>query len=190
MFWADRDMRTDRLSPLAVNGQSPWDHRSGGDAAASAAKDDPPPAESVEPDALKLLLQQFRELGEYFSYYAAAKADILKLSVRNTVLCGFIAALGFVAASGLFLTAGWLLLIGFAEGVGVLFGDRTWVGNLLTGGLLLAGLAGLMYVMVVAGTRAARERTVTEYAKRQTRQETRYGRTVSERAAAAGSNRQ
>jgi hypothetical protein len=72
----------------------------------------------------------------------------------------------------------------------VLFGGQLWVGNLLTGALLLAGLGGGMYGMVVARRRASRARTVKEYEKRQALQETRYGHNVTERAAGASSHQQ
>jgi hypothetical protein len=181
-------MRADRNSPLSANGQPAQEHRSKGDSAGSAPAADRPPGESLEPDALKLLAKQVRELGAYFSYYAAARADTFKLSLRNTLLGIVLGALGFVALSGLVVTAGWLLLIGLAEGLGVLCGDRAWVGNLLAGTLLLSGLAAGTSGMLLAHGRAARQRKVEEYEKRQARQATEFGRNVSERAAAAGTN--
>ena len=179
-------MKADGELPVSANGRPAQGQCSRGDTAASAALDDESRAQSIAPDALQRLLQQFGELVEYFSYYAAAKTDRFKVTLRNTALGVVLAALGFVAVAGLFVTAGWLLLIGVAGGLSVLFGDRPWLGNLLTGALVLGGLGGGLYVMVVALSRVARERIVEEYGKRQARQETRYGRNVSERATGAG----
>lgn len=183
-------MKADGESPVSANGRLAQDQRSKGDCAASAALDDQSSAQSTPPDAFQRLLQQFAELGEYISYYAAAKTDRFKLTLRNTALGVVLAALGFVAVAGLFVTAGWLLLIGVAGGLSVLFGDRPWLGNLLTGALLLGGLGGGIYGMMVALRKAARVRTVEEYEKRQARQELRYGHNVSERATGAGSHGQ
>jgi len=181
-------MRADRNSPLSANGQPAQEHRSRGDSAACTAADDRPPAESLEPDALKLLLKQFRELGAYCSYYAAARTDTFKLSLRNTFLGMVLGALAFLALGGVLVSAAWLLANGLAGGLSEIFGGRSWVGNLLAGALLLSGLAGVICGMVLARGRAARNRKVAEYEQRQTRQETEFGRNVSERAAAAGTN--
>ena len=179
-------MKADGELPVSANGRPAQGQRSREDTVASGVLDDQSSAQSLPPDAFQRLLQQFAELGEYISYYAAAKTDRFKLTLRNTALGVVLAALGFVAVAGLFVTAGWLLLAGVAGGLSVLFGDRPWAGNLLTGALLLAGLGGGLYVMVVALSRAAREKMVEEYGKRQARQETRYGHNVSERATGAG----
>ena len=152
--------------------------------AAPKVSDDYKPTKEPEPDVLKLLLKQFRELGEYFAYYMTAKTDSVKLSLRNAVVGIVLAALGFVAVVALIVTASWLLLIGLAEGVSALFGDRSWVGNLMTGALVLAGLGLGTYYALAKRARFARERTVDKYEKCQARQQARFGHDVSDQAAA------
>jgi hypothetical protein len=181
-------MRADRTAPSSANGQPAQSHRSSNDSAGAADTDEDSPAESLEPDALKLLLKQFRELGAYCSYYAAARTDTFKLSLRNTFLRIVLGALAFLALGGVLVTAAWLLANGLAGGLSEIFGGRLWVGNFLAGALLLSGLAAVISGMVLARGRSARNRKVAEYEQRQTRQETEFGRNVSERAAAAGTN--
>jgi hypothetical protein len=184
------DTRVDRDSRWPAN-QPPAAHDSSArDGAESATMDPAAPADSVVADAFKLLLQQLRELREYANYYASAKSDTIKLSLQNALLWVALAAVGFVVACGVCVTASCLLLFGVAEGLSVVFGGRLWVGNLLTGGLMLAGFGGGMYGLMVAYRRASRARTVQEYEKRQALQETRYGHNVSERAAGASSQQQ
>lgn len=187
VYQVDLDMSADRYSPGNSNGQSVQDDCSRTEPRESAPVDDRAPGGSVEPDAFKQLFKQLQELGEYFSYYAAARTDSFKLSLRRTVLWMAFAALGFVAVGGLLLSSTWLLLIGLAEGLSVLFGDRPWVGNLLAGALLLLSLVGGMYGMMVALDNAARKKAVKAYGERQARQEERYGHHVTERAATASS---
>jgi hypothetical protein len=67
------------------------------------------------------------------------------------------AALGFVAVAGLIVTASWLMLSGIAEGLGVLLGDRSWLGNSVTGFLLLAGLGLCMHRTAAKRKKTSRE---------------------------------
>ena len=132
-------------------------------------------------DGLKLLLKQFRELREYFSHFVAAKTDSMKLSLGSTVLRLALAALGFVVLSGFLVTAGWFVLNGVAGGLGVLFDDRLWLGNLVTGILFLAGPGLGIYVAVAKSKRTFLERTVKKYESRQARQQSEFGRSASNR---------
>ena len=96
-------------------------------------------------DAFRLLLRQFYELKNYFAYYLSAKSDRAKLGVRNAIVNLTLAALAFVVVAALAMAAIWFVLNGAAEGMGILFGNRPWAGNLLTGLLLVASLAGEQY---------------------------------------------
>jgi hypothetical protein len=177
-------MRANRKSHTSANGQHAPKQPDDTNGAAPQADDDHKPTEGPEPDVLKLLLKQFRQLGEYFSYYVTAKTDSVKLSLRKTLLWIVLAALGFVAVVALMVTASWLLLTGIAEGLGALFGDRTWVGNLLTGALVLAGLALGTYYTLAIRARSSQERTFAKYEKLQARQEARAGHDAADDAAA------
>jgi hypothetical protein len=173
-------MSADRQSQASANGQHTPEQapKATEDASAPQATDDLERGEVAEPDVLKLLVKQLRELGEYVLYYAAAKIDIAKLSLRNTILWISFAALGFVVVAGLIITATCLLLNGIAGGMSVLFGGRLWVGNIVTGVLLLVGLGLTMYCTVAICRITSRERMVRKYEQRQARQQARFGRNV------------
>jgi hypothetical protein len=185
-------VRKNRLPPAGRNGHDGAQPRAPGSAPASDAavdfdasgQNDQQP--TPEPDPFRLLLRQFRELGEYFSYYLSARADSAKLGLRNVVIALTLAALAFVVVASLSVAATWFVLNGAAEGLGVLFGNRPWAGSLLTGLLLVAGLGGGMYGIVNRFKKTAREGTVAKYENRQARQQVRYGHNVADRAAANG----
>jgi hypothetical protein len=100
-----------------------------------------------ETDTFDRLTRQFGELHQCFLSYFSARADSAWLSLRNALFRMTLAALAFVAVACLSVTAIWFVLNGAAEGLGVLFGNRPWAGNLLTGLLLVAGLGGGLCVI-------------------------------------------
>ena len=156
-------MPADGELPKPTNGRHTPDHRFTADGSAPNATDDLKRGERAIPDELKLLLKQFRELGEYFSYFVSAKADSVKLSLRHIVLWVVLVAVGFVAVGGLIIIASWLLLSGIAEGLSELFGNRSWAGSLVTGILLLGGLGLGTYYTLAKWNKIARERTAQKY---------------------------
>jgi hypothetical protein len=177
-------MRASRNSHTTSNGQYPAALRSARAAPTPKERDDREQGERSEAEGLKLPLKHCRELGEYFSYYVTAKADSVKLSLRAMVLWIASAALGFVTVAALIISASWFILSGMAQGLGVLFGDRLWLGKMTTGLLLAAALGLGMYYAVSKRIRASRERTVQKYEERQARQREQFGRDVSGQAAA------
>ena len=137
--------------------------------------------DQAPPEALKDIGTRLSELGEYASYYLSAKADGIKVSIRNL---GLYAALGIVAGiAGLAFVATSMVLVcvGVALALAALF-DSLWAGALVTGVLFL----GVLGVTVVVGmkkiTRSSRERTVKKYAARQQQERVRYGTDVRRRA--------
>lgn len=182
-------MRVERDPAQPTNGEPTPDHRSTKDGSAPNATDDREQGERTKPDDLKLLLKQFRELAEHFAVFVTAKTDSVKLSVRHVVLWVVLAALGFVAVGGLTVMAGWLMLSGIADGLGELFGNRPWVGSLMTGFLLLAGLGLGMVYTVAKRNRIARDRTAQKYETRKARQQAEFGQNVADRSATTASQR-
>lgn len=144
---------------------------------------------TAETDAFQLLLLQFRELGEYFTYYLFAKVDSARLSLQSALFSMILAALAFVVVASVSVAAIWFVLNGAAEGLGVLLGNRPWAGSLVTGLLLVASLGGGMYGIVIRLNKTARkgrEGTVAKYENQQARQQSQYGHNVADRAAANG----
>jgi hypothetical protein len=146
-----------------MNGRATPDHRGTERGTVPDNTADPEQQERAIPDELKLLLKQFRELGEYFSYFVTAKMDIAKLSVRHVVLSVVLAIFGFVAIAGLIVIASWFILSGVAGGVSELFGNRPWVGSFTTGILLLGGLWLGTYFIMAKQNRIARDRAAKKY---------------------------
>ncbi len=180
-------MRSEPHARHPVRGQPPPEHRFNGDDAApeaveSASKTDVPAdagqQELTEREGLKLLLKEFQELREYVAYYAAARTDSVRCSVRNALRRIVLAALGFVAVGALIVMASWFVLSGISQGVGALFGDRAWIGTLITGVLALAGVGLGIFCAASARKNASRKRRVREYETRNARQRARFGRDV------------
>ena len=180
-------MRSGQHAQHRVRGQPSPEHGFNGDdpapgAVESRSKPDVPAdaaqQDLTEREELKLLLKQFQELREYVSYYAAARTDSVKYSVRNAIGRIVLAALGFVAVGGLIVIASWFVLSGISQGAGALFGDRAWIGTVITGVLALAGIGLGVSCAAWARKNASRKRTVREYETREARQRARFGRDV------------
>lgn len=183
-------MTAERDSTALRDPMAPAEHTSADDDSTPHADEGPREAEAVDDgdheqpaggESLRLLLDQGRAFFAALMDLATAKADGLKLSVRNALLSTTLAALGFIAVCGLIISASWLVLRGMAEGLGILFGGRPWLGAMVTGLLALAGLALGAYVMVTRWKTAARNRTIQKHEQRQARQRAR------QRGAAGGS---
>jgi len=177
-------MKADRNSPSPATGSDSPKPGSNGDDLTPNATDGPEQWEKSELDALKQLFKQFHELREYLSYYVTAKADGVKLSLRNASLWVVLALLGSIAVAGLIVTANWYVLSGAAEGLGVLCGGRLWAGKIIAGLLLLTVLGLFVFFTAARQKAASRERTVQKYEKRQAEQHAEFGRNVDDRAAA------
>jgi len=156
-------MRVDQDSAKPTNGWHKPDHRFTGDGSAPETTDDVEQAGRTIPDELKLLLKQFGELGDGFSYFLTAKTDSVKLALRHVVLCVVLAALSFVVFGGLIVIACWLILSGMAEVLAELFGNRSWAGRLITGFLVLGGLGAGTYYAGAKRNRIARGRAAEKY---------------------------
>ena len=111
-----------------------------------------------EPDVLKRFPRQPRESRDYLSCYVNAKTDSANGSVQNASRWMVFTAMGFVAGVGLIVIASWLMLSGIAAGLGLLFGDRSWLGNSVTGFLTLACLGLGMYYTVARRKKTSRKR--------------------------------
>jgi hypothetical protein len=145
-------------------------------------------ARQPETDRASKLLRQAAELFEYASYYLSAKADEAKLSLRQVIVRVALEAIGVLAAAGLIVVAVALVFIGLGEGLGEAFGHRPWLGNLVSG-LILSSLVGAwicLRVMVIK--KHFLKKTVEHYEQRKLRQQTKFGRTVTDQAAAAPPN--
>lgn len=156
-------MRANRYSAKPMNGRHTPDHQGTECGPVPDNSDGRKEQEKTIPDELKLLVKQFRDLSEYFSYFVTAKTDSAKLSVRQFVLRAVLITFGFVATAGLIVIASWLILSGVAGGLAGLFGNRPWAGSFTTGILILGGLwLGTNFAMA-KWNRIVREGTAKKY---------------------------
>ena len=140
--------------------------------------------QAPESDPFGRLLKQVAELFEYASYYVAAKADEAKLSARRLVLHAELIIVGLLAAAGLIVTGVSLVFIGLAGGVGEMSG-KPWLGQVVSGSFLIVLVGFAVWGRTLWLKKHFFKRTVERYEQRQLHQQTRFGRSVADQAAAA-----
>lgn len=121
------------------------------------------------------------ELKDYAGYFASAKLDAFKLTVRNVALYAVLGLVAVIAGVGLLVTAAALLLTGLAGAVGAMFSpDRPWAGALIVGFVVLIGAVTGVLLLKRRLTGASRRRTVEKYEKLKQDERARYGHDVQE----------
>lgn len=124
----------------------------------------------------------FGELKEYAAYFASARWDGFKLSIRQAVVYAALGLLGLCVAGAILVMSVVLLLDGIANGLGVLFGDRPWLGSLVVGVVLLGLLSGGVVLGLKWIASKSKQKTVEKYESRKRQQRAEYGRDVQQRA--------
>ena len=97
----------------------------------------------TESGDLERLLRHFSELAEHLAHYLNAKADSLRLTARGALFRVELKIVGILATAGAIVAGVTLVFIGAAGGLTRLFGDRSWLGE-LSAGLLLLGCVSLI----------------------------------------------
>lgn len=183
-------MKSDQNQEAPPNRKRRSRHRShNGRHSASQAPADPDQGSQPEPNTLEVLLKQLRELREYASYYLTARTDQLRHALRCASLRIVAALLLLLAVGGLIVSANWIVLSGAAEGLGLLFGGRLWLGKIVAGLVPLAVLGTWICAAVAMRRRAQRERTVEKYEQRQADQQAEFGHGIREQSAAANARK-
>jgi hypothetical protein len=149
----------------------------GARASTTPDEQEPSPAE-----ALHRLQQQLEALQAYFTHFVRAKIDGLLLSARQLALWTVLGMMGLIALTGLIITAIILLLSGAAAGLGLLFGGRLWLGQVVIGGGLLLLLALSVFVAIRVWQHRSHQQKVQHYDERQLQQRAAFGRSVADRA--------
>ena len=150
---------------------------SGGRVGPDPVTDDQSPSEAFHHAKNRL-----SELAEYISYYISAKLDGIKLSLRSMAIFAALGVVGLIAGGAMISTAVILLLLGIAGGLGKLFGDRLWLGGLVTGLFVMGLIAGGTIFVVRSIRKSSRQRTLKKYAARQQQQRAKFGQDVQQRA--------
>ena len=146
-----------------------------------AAPDDPSTGYGP-PHPLDGIFKQVREVVEYANFYVEARKDMVRASVRSLIwkaIFGLIAALAGVTV---IIVAVVYFLSGIAHGLGRLFGDELWLGELTTAVAVFVVLVITALIGIRSMNRKSRERTLGKYERRQQQQRERFGRSATERA--------
>jgi hypothetical protein len=156
-------------------------------AAAAAGNPDPcVPDPNYRPNPAKeafgRITHDLDELKEYASYYLAAKVDGIKQTVRKIGLYAALGVVGAIVGGAILATAAGLLVVGIANGLGILFGYRFWLGDLVTAVLILGAVGVGAYVMMNKLTGSWRSQTLKKYEQRKQTQRERFRRDVTDRA--------
>lgn len=148
----------------------------------------PPDAESVTAareaaaDPIRRLLAELAALREYAAHLATAQVDIVRLRARN-LFVGLVMGVAFALLAWITaITATVFLIRGIAGGLAAAFGGRAWLGELLTGILILGLLAASMGLIAVTRQKRRRQMKVAKYELRKTRQRDRFGRDAEDAA--------
>ncbi len=126
--------------------------------------------------------ERLREVRDYASLYIQARIDKIKVSLRNLAVLTVLGIIGLLAGGAIVVTAAVLLCSGIAEGLTVLFGNRMWLGDLVTAILIFGAIGGGVYMAMARLTKTSKERTVNAYEQRKRQQCADHGTDVHERA--------
>jgi hypothetical protein len=128
------------------------------------------------------VFKQVREVIEYANFYFEARKDMLRSSIRSLIWKAAAGIVAAVAGVTVIIVAVVYLLSGIAHGLGRLFGDEFWLGELTTaiGIFLILAISGWTFISSM--NRKSRERTIGKYERRQEQQRERFGHSATERA--------
>ena len=140
------------------------------------------PEAPQEPSPLSALARDFAEMAEYFSCYVSATFDRGKLSIKELLWAAVGWASGVIVVSGVLLTAVVFLFYGAALGLAGLFGNRLWLGCLLSGLFFLTLTAGLIRFQRARFKRASLKKRVQKYEQTLDEQREKFGRDLEDQA--------
>jgi len=134
------------------------------------------------PHPLEGISKHVREIIEYANFYVEARKDMLRATVRGLIWKAVAGIVAGIAGVTVIIVAVVYLLSGIAHGLGRLFGDEFWLGELVTAIVIFLGLIVAGWIALRSINRKARERTMKKYERRQQQQRERFGHTTTERA--------
>jgi hypothetical protein len=144
---------------------------------------DAPPDQDNELDPITRLKSHIAELHEYVRHYLEARKDRANTEIRRLVLmfaCVFVAGLISLIALG---AATLLLLNGLAKAIGMAFGDRLWIGEIVVGACVIFGAILGSALLMTSSIHIRRLRAMQKYETRRARQRSRFGRDIRQQAA-------
>ena len=140
----------------------------------------PPPDSPAE--AWREGFAKLAEIRAYFAHFVAAKIDGIKVSLRNAGIYAALGVVGLIALAAVIATTVALLLVGIAGALGAAVG-HVWLGQIITGVLMLILLGvGVMVGMGIVN-KSFRSKTVQKYEERKRQERIRFGRDVEHASA-------
>ena len=149
---------------------------------------DQPPASGEDskgygpPHPFDGVFKQVREIIEYANFYFEARKDMVRGAVRRLIWMAAAGVVAGVAGVTLIIVAVVYLLSGIAHGLGRLYGDQLWLGELTTAIAIFLILGVTGWILISSINRKSRERTIGKYERRQQQQRERFGHSATERA--------
>ena len=134
------------------------------------------------PRPLDGIMRQVREFVEHANLYVEARKDMLRATVRSLIVKAVLGLVAAIAGVTLIIVAVVQLMSGAAEGLGVLFGERYWLGELVVASTVFLVLVVGAFVGIKLLTKSARKRTIKKYERRQQTQRQRFGHSTTDRA--------
>jgi hypothetical protein len=128
------------------------------------------------------------EAGAYFTHLLAVQRDRAALGVRRKITQAVLGVAGACAALTLLIASTLLVVRGVVQGLTVLFGDRTWLGNLAAGLFFLLAIGGAAWFFEARRNRAQLAKQVKKYEQLRNEHRARHGRHVADSAQAHAGN--
>jgi hypothetical protein len=128
------------------------------------------------------LRSRVEEFADYAVYYLLSKIDAIKFAIEWRIMVGSFVAIGVLAAAGAIVTAVVLVCEGICDGLSELLGHR-WAGELVTGAVLLGGVAVIGWIAVAKFAGRPHLSSVKRFEFLRRRQKDRRGRDVTDRNA-------
>ncbi len=119
------------------------------------------------------------EIREYATHYGMAKVDRAAFILRRAMIHAALGVIGAVVGVTALVCATALLLGGLSAGLGILLGDRRWLGALIVGAVVLVGTAVGAYVLGTSLIRESCQALEAKYEGRRRRQREAFGRDVA-----------
>jgi hypothetical protein len=150
----------------------------------------PKPAVDVPPevktehgiDPLAPLKKHAAELTEFVQVYLSIQSDSIRNTVRTIGLYAALALVGGILLIALIAKATTMLLAGAAAGLGELFGNRLWAGELVVSVVVLALVAITAYLVMNKITNTSRQKAARKYEQRREAERARFGVDYQQRA--------
>jgi hypothetical protein len=137
-------------------------------------------------EAFKQAFSRLGEIGAYGRQYISAKTDAVKATARRIAILAVLGVIALFAAAAMVIIALVQLLYGIAGAIGAGLGGRLWAGELITGAGLLILLAASVVVGLGILKKISMKAIKAKYELQQRQQRQQFGRSSSDRAAAAG----